>query len=267
MPLRFSTHLPNCLQLLRSISAIHSSVLAFSFVILQTSASAENQFLTQGPGLALLETEYQSASSSIPLQIVRIDPAILSPIVRSSKEHRKIKLMAQELNAAVGINTNFFDPTGRPLGLIISEGETLRAVHHGGSLLTGIFSLSTRGIEIVGREFPPAAPKEAFQAGPLLIEKGTRTVLKERGEGTRRGAIAVNREGLVLLVVTKNRFPGMTLTELQDFLATPSFRIISALNLDGGGSSQLFVRLPNNSEEIDISGGDPVPVGLFFKKK
>jgi exopolysaccharide biosynthesis protein len=64
------------------------------------------------------------------------------------------------------------------------------------------------------------------------------------------------------------RFPGATLAQLQEMLLDPSLNVDDALNLDGGGSSQLFVEKNLRiADETFISGGDVVPVGLIVKRR
>ena len=83
---------------------------------------------------------------------------------------------------------------------------------------------------------------------------------------SRRSAIAIDRKGRILLVASKDRFPGLTLTELQKILLGKDLDIQDALNLDGGGSSQLYVPAKNSEAKIDASGGDKVPVFLTVKE-
>jgi exopolysaccharide biosynthesis protein len=57
------------------------------------------------------------------------------------------------------------------------------------------------------------------------------------------------------------------LKELQQFLMGKELDLVDAVNLDGGGSSQLFIAGTKNSEEVFVSGGDNVPVFLVVEKK
>jgi hypothetical protein len=240
-----------------------------NFLILLLSAFGCTQALAQprvvevSPGIELLEREFKSPEKVVPVSLIRINPSILKPKTLVLDPPGKISDAVRNSGLKLGINANFFDPSSRPLGLIISNGKRIRPLHRGGSLLTGVFLLTERGPEIIAREndYDYSQVLEAIQAGPLLIQRSQQTVIKERGDSTRRSAIAITRERRILVIATRNRFPGLTLTELQIFLSDPEFRVTSALNLDGGASSQLFMSV---APGVDLFGGEVVPVGVGF---
>ena len=176
-----------------------------------------------------------------------------------------------------GVHPDHGDPdTGagpireQPLGIIISDGKLTNRMHRGGSLLTGVFYLQKDKPQIVHRsQFIPANNvRLALQAGPRLVEAGKPLQLKSPNAISRRSGIAVTKDGEIVMFATILRFPGASLQQIQDMLLDPRLAITDALNLDGGGSSQLFVR--KNSalpEETFITGGDVVPVGLVVRRK
>ncbi len=113
-------------------------------------------------------------------------------------------------------------------------------------------------------------------AGPLLLENGRVQVRSEeeriapdiaRGRAPRT-AIGVSRHGSVVLLVVDGRSrssAGVTLTELAQFMLRLGVR--DAVNLDGGGSSEMIinrkiVNKPSDGRERAVSMG----LGLFAKK-
>lgn len=238
-----------------------NSLLLLLFVA-TSAAAVEPKFIEIRRGIELSEYEFVSPEKIVPLTVIRVDTSSIKPKVLLLQPPGRV---SEAQGLILGINANFFDPSKRPLGLVVSGGKRLRPIHRGGSLLTGLFLFTTSGPEIIAREndYDFSQVLEGIQAGPLLIQRSQQTVVKERGDSTRRSAIALTRERKVLLVATKNRFPGLTLTELQIFLSTPQLRVTSALNLDGGASSQLFLSLPG-MQGVDIFGGELVPVGVGF---
>jgi exopolysaccharide biosynthesis protein len=98
---------------------------------------------------------------------------------------------------------------------------------------------------------------------------GNSTKLTPSEHSTRRSGIATTKDNKIIIYSTLLRFPGATLSQIQDMLSAPELQIQDALNLDGGSSSQFYIngRIAPKNEEILLSGGDTVPVGLIFLKK
>jgi exopolysaccharide biosynthesis protein len=74
------------------------------------------------------------------------------------------------------------------------------------------------------------------------------------------------------MFVVSSGLLGVSLEQLQDELQRPGIDCLDALNLDGGGSSQLWVNgsiqgAPNGFEEISIQASDPVPVAFALFPK
>ena len=205
--------------------------------------------------------------------ILRFDPQffsfnIVSPADSTSKLS-DLRTLTNRIDGVCGINANFFDERANPLGLLIKSGEVLNHMHRGGKVLTGIFYMFKGSPFIVNRDdFKEEKADIALQAGPRLIVNGRGLKIKQREGATRRSGIAVTRSGNVILYATFLRFPGATLEQIQEMLLDPRLEVTSALNLDGGGSSQLFVRKnPLLVDDAFISGGDNVPVGLVVKRR
>ena len=179
-----------------------------------------------------------------------------------------VRSLALSSDAVAAINANFFDENGEPLGLRIERSTQLRKMHRGGNVLTGVFFIRDRVPGIVTREtFDPKNVSVAVQAGPRLIVN--RAPVKVEAAGTsRRSGIAITGTQEVILFATVLRFPGATFSDIQQMLRDPRLDVVNALNLDGGGSSQLFVkRLGKLEEEVYITGGDVVPVGLVVRRE
>ena len=72
----------------------------------------------------------------------------------------------------------------------------------------------------------------------------------------------------IILFATTSRFPGVSMKEIQEMLLEPALEIVDAINLDGGGSSQMYLAMTKNTdEELFIFNGDEVPVALAMIKK
>ena len=183
------------------------------------------------------------------------------------KQVANVKFLAKKSKASVVVNANFFDEQNEPLGLVIHRGQKLNAIHAGGRTLTGIFKIGRNNISIVHRDsFSPDRVVEAIQAGPRLIVDNE-PVAKLKKASSRRAGICIDRKNRLLLFAFTGSFLGVTHEELQSFLLDDSVKCRDSLNLDGGGSTQLYIsnEIPGANTDFKglyLPGTDDVPVGL-----
>jgi uncharacterized protein YigE (DUF2233 family) len=233
----------------------------------------EWQRLEHGFETARYRIPFESSVVSSEVLLLRVDPVRYSihvvPAIKTGSLSSDVKTITTRFGGIAGINGNFFDPEGRALGVVVSNFVEKQKVQRGGSVLSGVFFTDGKRFGIAHRDdFQSAGIAEALQAGPRLIVNHEPVQVKQPDSGTRRSGIAITRSQQIILYATTVRFPGATLGQIQTMLLSPELQIVDALNLDGGGSSQLFVaKLGANNEEVDIAGGDPVPVGLVIKRK
>lgn len=186
-----------------------------------------------------------------------------------NQEQSDVRSLTKRLGGIAGINAHFFDPTGHALGLLIQNGREIQGMHKGGRLLTGVFSLKGNDAQIVHRDaFKNKKVDLAIQSGPRLLVDGKVRKILTSDVSSRRSGIAITKQGEIILFATMLRFPGASFRQLQEMLSDPTLDIEHALNLDGGGSSQLFVEKNKRvADETFIDGGDRVPVALVVKRK
>lgn len=167
------------------------------------------------------------------------------------------------------VNANFYDTNNNPLGVVLNKGITSSRIHQGGGLLTGIFQIKQNLPSIIHRsKFQSAGVDLAVQSGPRLIEDGQPLKIKHPHKTSRRSCIATTRDNKVIIIATKNRLPGVSLLGVQKILLRKDLNIKDALNLDGGGSSQLYIKkFEDLPDGIDISGGDKVPVSIAIENR
>jgi len=176
------------------------------------------------------------------------------------------RALGRESRATLAINANFFDEKGKALGLVISRGIISQSVHKGGSTLSGIFSISSSGPVIINRsQLSPHGILEAVQAGPRLLVNGEPVKgIRDPDVLTKRSGICIDREKRVVIYCVSSGLLGVSISQLQSILTLPSVGCEDALNLDGGGSSQLYLNVPESStfKELFIEGTDTIPVAL-----
>lgn len=144
--------------------------------------------------------------------------------------------------AIAGINGGYFHEDWRPVGLAIANGVTSNGFERA-KLLSGVFAV-TGGRPRIVRSAAYEASKndtDALQAGPFLIDNGQPTSGLNSERRARRTVLATDGKGLWAIFV----FSSVTLADTARLLADPAifpdFRPQSALNLDGGSSSALWV--------------------------
>jgi len=216
---------------------------------------------------ALSQEQYFLKSEVI---LLKFDPKFFTFKNSVSSETRSnIRTLSNAHDAVAGINTNFFDTSNKALGLIVKDGKQINKIHEGGKLLTGIFLIQEGVSKIIHRtDYDAEGVAMAFQAGPRLISNKKALTLKASSQSSRRSGIALNKQGEIIIFATLLRFPGASLLQIQQMLLDPRLAITDALNLDGGGSSQLYIK-KNIAIEDDtiISGGDLVPSALVVIRK
>jgi Phosphodiester glycosidase len=193
--------------------------------------------------------------------VFRADPRILRMTVldarRADRSVARVAVLRQESQAYLVVNGGFFDENAQPLGLVVGDGKQtspLRKVDQ------GVFLISMGKPMILHSRDPLPEPLDtAVQSGPRLVVDGRALQLKP--QISRRSSICLPGDGTVLVVVIPRP---VSLSDLARSLVRQAtdggLGCWSALNLDGGPSTQLSVATPGFNLEVD--GGWGVPNGL-----
>ncbi|MBU0513568.1 MAG: phosphodiester glycosidase family protein [Proteobacteria bacterium] len=199
------------------------------------------------------------------LRVYRFDPAHFDlRVVRFSSPATARQALRGTTRAVAAINANFFNPRGRPLGLVIAQGRVVYRMRriNSGVLWSGRGRV---GISHASR-FLAQGVRTAIQAWPRLMAGGRPTRgVKNPGRRHRRSLAGVDRAGRLLLAVTEGLTGGLSLREVQTIFDLPGFNVRDLLNLDGGRSTQLSVRV--GGHDYHLSGFDSVPVLLAVIKR
>jgi len=169
-------------------------------------------------------------------------------------------------NAIAATNGGFFDKSGRSLGLRVATGKKLGSLR---SANWGVFYITRRGQKYRAnvrhtKDFAERYSKlrnvyQAVQCGPRLVVDGQTTDLKP--QLARRIGIGVQRDGRVIIALSDGALP------LQDWASlwarSNGLNCLNALNLDGGGSTQLSLKTAKKSYEI--GGAWPVPDAIIIQ--
>jgi uncharacterized protein YigE (DUF2233 family) len=217
--------------------------------------------------------ERSEPAYSLELKLIRFDPRRITPRIISSSDYQlksgDAKTLAQRSGAIATINANYFDEKGKPLALLKTAGREINRSVSRHALYTGVFAVRDSMPFITHRDdFQSAQAQEALQSGPLLLNHGA-VVQKMPGPGrySRRAVIGVDKQQRVIIGVTDIILGGLSFTELQDLFSSPQWQLETTdlLNLDGGGSAQLYLKTRALEEFVSGTSEVPVMIGFFQK--
>lgn len=174
---------------------------------------------------------------------------------------RTAQQAAMTYNGIAAINGGFFTPEGKPLGILIETG-TKRGHINRSSLGAGIYLNAHQQSAVIRREAYQKSPKRwnaynLLQAGPILIENHQPVSQLSKQNPRSRSFIAWDGKHHWAIGYAE----ACTLNALSHALTnknTTRFKIKTALNLDGGRSSDLWA-------SSQIPGGNKTHRGFFNK--
>ena len=211
----------------------------------------------------------------ISLKMVRVDTLWIVPRIvlglRYNLKETDVKTLAEKSGAMAMINANYFDEKGRPLGFLKLGSDKINRRVSKSSLYTGIFGTKNRRPFISHRDqFSPDQSDDGLQAGPLLITKRKiLSVTRGAGKHSRRSLIGIDKDQRLIIAVTDNLLGGLSWVELQRFFSSSPWQmnVTDLLNLDGGGSAQLYVKGFQFEEHVQGTTNVPVAIGFFKKSR
>ena len=207
--------------------------------------------------------------------VVVIAPRALAPVSTAPEEAWSVVSdFAKKTGAAIAINANFFSKT-ESCGVTAGGGRLWTAVYEGCRMTLAFFRDGTTAI-VEGRvrkdgALSPGIGLEAAVSGrPRLVENGTPSPVTEAFAGVRhpRTALGLRPDGTLVILVVDGRRPGalgMTGPELSAVFLKEGVR--DAINLDGGGSTTLFIANEGGVQNRPSDGHERVVVNhLGFKE-
>ncbi|MGB1288074.1 MAG: phosphodiester glycosidase family protein, partial [Aggregatilineales bacterium] len=214
------------------------------------------QFVTDGLSQQTISPDGNPIAQ---MQALRIDPAQYTFRVHYRPgETLTIQEWRDALPDAIAIvNANFFSRAYTIQGLLISDG-----VRHGQSYVNrgGTFAIQNgmpRITSNIAEPYAGQAYEQAVQAFPMLVINRAQAYTRSRDtRPSRRTVIAQDADGQIILMTTS--LLGLGLYNLSDYLARSDLNLVNAFNLDGGGSTMMYIQPMNYT----LSSFDPVPAVL-----
>ncbi len=164
-------------------------------------------------------------------------------LVPNFSEKMGSSTMIGDLGCQQAINGGFYDTSDRPLGLFITNNQTLRN-QVANTLINGFIWATRNGAAGITRELPAGPFAFALQTGPLLMLNGSALPLKLKSdEHARRMVAAKTPKGFAFIALYSedSAFGGPFLVDLPEVIQAidvrEHFDMIDAINLDGGSAS------------------------------
>jgi uncharacterized protein YigE (DUF2233 family) len=206
-----------------------------------------------------------STGSDISVLTVRIDPAAADIKVRYQPSQAKL-IQDWRLalpGAAVIVNASYYSAPNVPVGLVAVDGNLF-----GSSIPrqdAGMFQLKNGVARVRSLFMEPYINTERFdqvvEGFPMLMLAGQVAPAFDpdlSSVSARRTVIAQDTQGRILFLLTP--FSSVTLPDLAQWLGVSGLGIDSALNMDGGGSTMMY--LATGGPSGFSPGLSPVPVVL-----
>ena len=225
-----------------------------------------NQWIQAKPGVDLRYEDWKSPSNNEDVvTIVRFDIHRIHLKVAYQATHpMSMHDWMQQEQATAIINGGYFDQQDNATGLVISNGQVSGTSYDG---FGGMLSVDSKGaIKLRSLRNQPYDPgneqlQQATQSSPMLIVAGKRTQFDANAVNQRRSIVATDKQGRLLFIASPGQ--AFSLDELADILVASDLSIETALNLDGGASTGLYMNA--GSQHISIDSFSPLPIVIVVK--
>ncbi len=182
---------------------------------------------------------------------------------------------AERVGAEVAINANFFSKT-ESCGVTAGEGRLWTAVYEGCPMTMAFFRNGTASIirgkvRKDGALSPSVGLVAAVSGRPRLVEDSVASPPAEKFMTVRhpRTALGLKKDGTLVVLVADGRREaalGFTGPEMSEILIAEG--VVNAINLDGGGSTTLYIKAERGVQNKPSDGHQRVVVNqLGFRLK
>ncbi|MBK8028901.1 MAG: phosphodiester glycosidase family protein [Chloroflexi bacterium] len=161
--------------------------------------------------------------------------------------------------AVAFVNANFFDTAQQALGLVVSDGVAYGQSFTDRGGMLQVQNGVPRVRSILQEPYYGEALEQAVQGFPVLVANGQTSFTNTQGDrASRRTIVAQDANGRILLLTTPSLF-GMRLVDLSAGLPATDLNLVTAVNLDGGGSTMMWI---GGNAAYQLYSFDPVPAVL-----
>jgi uncharacterized protein YigE (DUF2233 family) len=235
----------------------------------QTPTPTINTWNKAAPGVEVRSEVWKSPDgngASDTVSIARFDLHYVKLSVAYQPDHPlSMQEWMQKEQAVALINGGYFDASDRATALVISNGQAFGNSYTG---FGGMLDVDAQGnVQLRSLREHPYDPsedlKQATQCTPMLLLNGKRTQFNSDNKASPRSVVALDKQGRLLFIVS----PGLafTLDDLATLLEKSDLSLVTALNLDGGSSTGLYVNA--GSQSITLDAYVNLPLVIVVKEK
>ena len=223
-----------------------------AMVWLFAAAALADDWTALTPGV-----EYQRfVAGSMDVHVTRVDLTNPEVVVVASRETERgltVSDYAKKIKAVVAINADYFDKDMKPIGLTIGPCGVWKGTRD--TEREGVVAIGSGRAAIYPQREVLSEPEEwmtsAVSGWPMIVKNCTALTATELpgSDGFTRSphprtAVGLSEDGTTLYMVVadgrREGIPGLTLAKLARFMAE-ELKTCAAMNLDGGGSSAMWV--------------------------
>ncbi|HEC34262.1 MAG TPA: phosphodiester glycosidase family protein [Chloroflexi bacterium] len=237
-----------------------------------TPEPADTGWILLEPGVQLRQVQVATGDVAERLLLIRLDPADFRfRVLYTPGTARRVSQWATEAMDAsplVVVNGGYFTPEHQSVGLVVSDRQVY-GVPYGD--FAGMFAVLPGGrVQVRWLAAQPYDPGEmlleAVQSFPVLVRPGGALGFPadaDDGRPARRTVVAQDQEGCILFIVATRGY--LALHELARWLVESDLDLDTALNLDGGQSTGLYVSAGHPRIEVDSLV--PVPSVIVVQRR
>jgi uncharacterized protein YigE (DUF2233 family) len=225
-----------------------------------------NQWTQFAPGIEIRREHWKSAGpDEDTVTISRFDLHHFQISVGYQPDHPLSLIDWEKQSGAVAVfNGGYFDEHNRATGLVISDGQSDGTSYPD---FGGLFAVDVQGNVILRplsqQPYNPYTEQlqQATEASPMLVIDGKRTQFNANASSSSRTVVALDTEGRLLFIVSPER--AFTLDEMADVVSSSDLHLQTALNLDGGASTGMYIKTTN--QNISLSSISNLPIVIMLR--
>jgi exopolysaccharide biosynthesis protein len=248
------------------IPSISSNGTAITAPLQAGGSVALNVWTPTQPGVELRREQWKGPSGNQDtITITRFDPKkVQFSVGYQPDDPLTLDAWMKQTKAVAVINGGFFDQKNTATALVVANGQAYGQSYTDGG---GMFSVNTQGEasirSLLDQPYDPNTDQlqQATECRPMLIENGQRTQFEETAASSPRSIIAMDTQGRLLFIVSPSA--AFSMDEMADLLVQSDLSLKTALNLDGGSSTGLYVN--SGSKKINLDSVTPLPIVIIAK--
>jgi uncharacterized protein YigE (DUF2233 family) len=225
-----------------------------------------NQWTQVAPGIEIRREHWKSAGpDEDTVTISRFDLHHFQISVGYQPDHPLSLADWEKQTGAVALfNGGYFDKHNRATGLVISDGQSYGTSYPD---FGGLFAVDAHGNVILRplsqQPYDPDTEQlqQATEASPMLVINGKRTQFNANASSSSRTVVALDTEGHLLFIISPER--AFTLDEMADVVSSSDLHLQTALNLDGGASTGMFIKTTN--QNISLASISNLPIVIMIR--